>query len=81
MEKVPRYSRGCDVSNNGLLGRKCSFVSAAVEQSGGKWELQRPSTTVTLPSPCADEGKESGSWTLLSTLLNKTEAGCSERDA
>ncbi len=28
-----------------LLGKKCSFVSAAVKQSGGNWELQRPMTT------------------------------------
>ncbi len=33
-----------------------------------------------LSSPRTEEGKQSESQTLLSTLLNETEAGCSERD-
>ncbi len=60
----------------GLAGKKCSFVSSAVKQSGGNWELQRPSTTAALSSSHTEDGKQSRSQT--ATLLNKTEAGCSE---
>ncbi len=45
-----------------------------LKQSRGNWELQRPSTTAALSS------FQSGSQTLLSTFLNKTEADCSETD-
>ncbi len=39
-----------------------------MEQGGGNWELH------------AERGKQSESRTLLSTLLNKTDSGCSEGD-
>ncbi len=41
---------GCFGLVGTFLSLECSFVSAAVKQSGGSWELQRPSTTAPLPS-------------------------------
>ncbi len=58
----------------------CRFVSVAVEQSGENWELQRPPIIAALSSSCTEDGKQSELWTLLSKLLIKTEAGCSEGD-
>ncbi len=49
-----------------------------MKQSGGNWERQRPLTIVALSSLRTEDGKQSESWT--NTLLNKKEAGCSERD-
>ncbi len=46
----------------GLLGKKCSFVSAAVEQSEGNWELQRPSTTAALSSSHVEDREQFKSW-------------------
>ncbi len=50
------------------LGKKCSFVSAAVKQSGWNWELQKPSTIAALSS------------LRTVTLFSETETGCSEGD-
>ncbi len=40
---------------------KCRFVSAAVKQSGGNWELQIPLTTAALYSSGVEDGKQSKS--------------------
>ncbi len=55
----------------------CSFVLAAVKQSGGDWEILRPLAIAALSSSRAENGKQSESRTV--TLLNKTEAGYSDR--
>ncbi len=62
----------------GLPDKKCSFVSATVKQSRGNRELQRQSTTAAFSLSRTEDGKQSESPTV--TLLNKTEAGRSERD-
>ncbi len=66
------------VSNDRSSGQKRSFVSATVKQSREDGELHRPSNIVPPSSSCAEDRKQSESQTVM--LLNKTEAGCSERD-
>ncbi len=57
--KVPQHCCGVQtVSNKGLLGKMCTFVSVTVKQSGENRELQRPSTIAAVTSSRGEDGKQ-----------------------